>query len=76
MSGQLDALPRGQILIYILFGLLEFFLDLLFYHLKLRRYVVIDLKTTDFKPEFAGKMNFYVNAVNKIVCEERDQPTI
>lgn len=54
----------------------EFFLDLLFYHLKLRRYVVIDLKTTDFKPEFAGKMNFYVNAVNKIVCEEWDQPTI
>ncbi|MEL6882359.1 MAG: PDDEXK nuclease domain-containing protein [Cyanobacteria bacterium J06650_10] len=54
----------------------EFFLDLLFYHLKLRRYVVIDLKTTDFKPEFAGKMNFYVNAVNKMVCEEWDQPTI
>ncbi len=54
----------------------EFFIDLLFYHLKLRRYVVIDLKTTDFKPEFAGKMNFYVNAVNDMLCEEWDEPTI
>lgn len=54
----------------------EFFIDLLFYHLKLRRYVVIDLKTTDFKPEFAGKMNFYVNAVNDMLCEEWDNPTI
>lgn len=54
----------------------EFFIDLLFYHLKLRRYVVIDLKTTDFKPEFAGKMNFYVNAVNDMLCEEWDKPTI
>ena len=54
----------------------EFFIDLLFYHLKLRRYVVIDLKTTDFKPEYAGKMNFYVSAVNNLLCEEWDQPTI
>ena len=54
----------------------EFFIDMLFYHLKLRRYVVIDLKTTDFKPEFVGKMNFYVNAVDDILCEEWDQPTI
>ncbi|MEL6555434.1 MAG: PDDEXK nuclease domain-containing protein [Cyanobacteria bacterium J06621_11] len=54
----------------------EFFIDLLFYHLKLRRYVVIDLKTTDFKPEFAGKMNFYVNAVNSMLREDWDEPTI
>jgi predicted nuclease of restriction endonuclease-like (RecB) superfamily len=54
----------------------EFFIDLLFYHLKLQRYVVIDLKTTDFKPEFAGKMNFYVNAVNDMLCEEWDKPSI
>lgn len=54
----------------------EFFIDLLFYHLKLRRYVVIDLKTTDFKPEYAGKMNFYVSAVNSLLCEEWDEPTI
>lgn len=40
----------------------EFFLDLLFYHLRLRRYIVIDLKTVPFKPEFAGKMNFYLTA--------------
>ena len=54
----------------------EFFVDTLFYHLKLRRYIVIDLKTTDFKPEFVGKMNFYVNAVNDILGEEWDEPTI
>jgi hypothetical protein len=39
----------------------EFFLDLLFYHLRLRCYVVIDLKIEEFKPEFAGKMNFYLS---------------
>lgn len=54
----------------------EFFIDLLFYHLKLRRYIVIDLKTTDFKPEYAGKMNFYVNAVNDLLRDEQDNPTI
>lgn len=37
----------------------DYYLDLLFYHLKLRCYVVIDLKMTEFKPEYAGKMNFY-----------------
>jgi len=54
----------------------EFFIDLLFYHIKLHRYVVIDLKTTEFKPEYAGKMNFYVKAVNHLLCGERDDPTI
>jgi hypothetical protein len=42
----------------------DFYVDLLFYHLKLRRYIVVDLKTTPFKPEFAGKMNFYLSAVD------------
>ncbi len=41
----------------------EFYIDLLFYHLKLRAYVVIDLKMRAFKPEFAAKMNFYLSAV-------------
>ena len=54
----------------------EFFIDLLFYHLKLRRYVVIDLKTTDFKPEHAGKMNFYVAVVDDRLRHKTDNPTI
>ena len=44
----------------------EFFLDLLFYNYILRRFVVIDLKIEDFKPEFAGKMSFYLNAVDEL----------
>ena len=54
----------------------EFFMDLLLYHLKLRCYVVIELKTTDFKPEYAGKMNFYVSAVDDLMRHPDDQPTI
>lgn len=54
----------------------EYFIDLLFYHLKLHCYVVIDLKMTDFKPEYAGKMNFYISAVNHRLRDERDDPTI
>ncbi|MEL6971107.1 MAG: PDDEXK nuclease domain-containing protein [Bacteroidota bacterium] len=54
----------------------EFFIDLLFYHFKLRRFVVIDLKTTDFKPEYAGKMNFYVAAVDDMLRHPDDNPTI
>ena len=42
----------------------DFYIDLLFYHLNLRCYVVIDLKISDFQPEFAGKMNFYLSAVD------------
>ncbi len=42
----------------------DFFIDLLFYHLRLRCYVVIDLKMTDFQPEYAGKMNFYLSAID------------
>jgi predicted nuclease of restriction endonuclease-like (RecB) superfamily len=54
----------------------EYFIDLLFYHLKLRCYVVIDLKMTEFKPEYSGKMNFYVSAVNLLLRHQDDQPTI
>ena len=54
----------------------DYYLDLLFYHLKLRCYVVIDLKMEPFKPEFAGKMNFYLSAVDDRMCGPQDQPTI
>lgn len=54
----------------------EYFIDLLFYHLQLRCYVVIDLKVTEFRPEYTGKMNFYVAAVNDLLRHPDDQPTI
>ena len=54
----------------------DFYLDLLFYHLKLRCFVAIDLKRGDFKPEYAGKMNFYCSVVDDRLKHETDQPTI
>ncbi len=54
----------------------EFFVDLLFYHLKLRCFVVIDLKMKEFKPEYSGKMNFYVAAIDDLLRHPDDQPTI
>lgn len=54
----------------------DFYLDLLFYHLKLRCFVVIDLKRGDFKPEYAGKMNFYCNVVDDHMRHAGDAPTI
>jgi predicted nuclease of restriction endonuclease-like (RecB) superfamily len=54
----------------------ELFIDLLFYHLRLRCYVAIDLKMTEFKPEFSGKMNFYVSAVDDLLRHPDDNPTI
>ena len=54
----------------------EFFIDMLFYHLQLRCYVVIDLKMGAFKPEYSGKMNFYINAVDDLLRHTDDQPTI
>lgn len=67
----------------------DYYIDLLFYHLKLRVYVVIDLKVEEFKPEFAGKMNFYLSAVDDrlrhpddrssigiILCKARDRVTV
>ncbi len=54
----------------------DFYLDLLFYHLRLRCFVVIDLKVDDFKPEYAGKMNFYLSAVDDLLRHSSDAPTI
>lgn len=54
----------------------DFYLDLLFYHLRLRCFVVIELKTVDFRPEFAGKMNFYLSAVDDLLRHRDDTPTI
>jgi predicted nuclease of restriction endonuclease-like (RecB) superfamily len=54
----------------------DFYLDLLFYHLKLRCYLVIDLKTREFTPEAAGKMNFYLSAVDDRFKQADDQPSI
>lgn len=51
-------------------------IDMLFYHVRLHCYVVVELKAVRFEPEFAGKLNFYVNAVNDILCGENDNPTI
>ncbi|MEO6590345.1 MAG: PDDEXK nuclease domain-containing protein [Pyrinomonadaceae bacterium] len=54
----------------------DFYIDLLFYHLKLRAFIVIDLKTVDFKPEFAGKMNFYLSGVDDLLKHTADNPSI
>jgi predicted nuclease of restriction endonuclease-like (RecB) superfamily len=54
----------------------DFYIDLLFYHLTLHCYVVIELKNGDFKPEYAGKLNFYVSAVDDLVKTPVDNPTI
>lgn len=55
----------------------EFFPDLLFYHLRLRCYVVIELKAGEFRPEHAGKLNFYLTAVDETVRDkDKDGPTI
>lgn len=54
----------------------DYYLDLLFYNLKLRCYVVIELKTGKFKPEYAGKLNFYLSAVDDTLKTEIDNPSI
>ena len=54
----------------------DFYIDLLFYHLQLRCYVVIELKTGDFKPEHIGQLNLYVTAVDRQLKTENDTPTI
>ena len=51
-------------------------IDMLFYHIKLRCYVVVELKVVSFEPEFAGKLNFYVNAVDELIKSDNDNPTI
>lgn len=54
----------------------DYYLDLLFYHLKLRCYIVIELKSTIFKPEYAGKLNFYLSAVDDLLRHKDDNPTM
>ena len=54
----------------------DFYIDLLFYNLNLRSYVVIELKTGDFKPEYAGQLNFYLSAVDGILKTEHDNQSI
>ena len=54
----------------------DFYIDLLFYNLALRSYVVIELKTGEFKPEYAGQLNFYLSAVDGILKTEQDNPSI
>ena len=57
-------------------GTRDFYLDLLFYHVKLKSYVVIELKVIDFEPEHAGKLNFYIKAVDEQLRKDGDNPTI
>lgn len=54
----------------------DFYLDLLFFHLKLRCFLVVDLKVGAFKPDYVGKMNFYLNLVDDTLRHEQDNPTI
>ena len=54
----------------------DYYLDLLFYHLRLRCYVVIDLKMEEFKPEFAGKMTFYLSAIDDLLRHSDDRASI
>jgi len=54
----------------------DFYIDLLFYHLKLRSFIVIELKKGDFKPEYAGKMNFYCSAIDDLLRHPTDNATI
>lgn len=62
--------------VHIKVGETDFYMDLLFYHVRLHCYVVVELKTEKFKPEFAGKLNFYVTAVNKNMKAPEDNQTI
>lgn len=54
----------------------DFYIDLLFYHTKLKCYVVVELKAKIFKPEYAGKLSFYLSAVDDILKSDTDNPTI
>lgn len=54
----------------------EYFIDLLFYHTKLHCYIVVELKNTEFKPEYAGKVNFYLSAIDDILKGENDNQSI
>lgn len=57
-------------------GKKEYRLDLLFYHTKLKAYIVFELKAKEFEPEFVGKLNFYISAIDELVRDSHDRPTI
>lgn len=61
---------------HLVVGDTDFYIDLLFYHLKLRSFFVIDLKKGEFKPEYAGKMNFYLSVVDDRLRHQTDAPSI
>ncbi|TAL71430.1 MAG: DUF1016 domain-containing protein [Burkholderiaceae bacterium] len=61
---------------HMVVGEQDFYIDLLFYHLRLRCYIVIELKRGAFKPEYAGKMNFYCSVVDDVLRHTQDAPTI
>lgn len=54
----------------------DYYIDLLFYHIKLKCYVIIELKNTSFMPEYTGKLNFYLSAVDSLLKEADDKPSI
>ena len=54
----------------------DFYIDLLFYHTQMHCYVVVELKVVDFEPEFAGKLNFYIKAVDEQIKTDKDELTI
>ncbi|WP_277601112.1 PDDEXK nuclease domain-containing protein [Pseudoflavitalea rhizosphaerae] len=54
----------------------EYFIDLLFYHIRLRCFIVIELKVREFEPEYAGKMNFYLSVIDDLLKDASGQPTI
>lgn len=54
----------------------DFYIDLLFYHIKLKCYIAVELKVVEFKPEFASKMGFYLTALDEEVKDENDNPSI
>lgn len=54
----------------------EYYIDLLFYHTRLKCYVIIELKNTGFMPEYAGKLNFYLSAVDSLIKQSDDNPSI
>ncbi len=61
---------------YLEIGEKDYYIDLLFYHTKLRCYIVIELKVTGFKLEYAGKLNFYLSAIDEVLKSENENPTI
>lgn len=54
----------------------DFYIDLLFYHLELRCFIVVEIKNTPFKPEYAGKLNFYLSAIDDKLKKDTDKPSI